>query len=362
MTLHTPLWMQAGLGDPEIEYPAQEDRLLWGMIFNQAGICNTNPVPPNSDLRVSQRGAGANFSVDIQPGVAIILGTDVASQGFYAVWNDAVENRTIPAPPVSGTRIHRVIARIKDKLHNGTWTTYEWTLEVLEDTDGSGPPAVPASALSLATVTVSAGQASVLNANITDTRRNAVMGSGMTTGRYVGSDAERPVLPWDGELIWRTDKLCYELAISGVWYEVARRDGGGSAWTPYTPVLTAVSSNPVLGTGATAQGRYVREGRRVTVQVNIRFGTSGVSAGSGFYEISLPVLARSVNPGFLAIGTAYGRDNPAANFADGQAFIPTGVNNKVRISIDSAVIANNIPWTWSVNDELGFTGVYEAAS
>ncbi len=56
-----------------------------------------------------------------------------------------------------------------DKLHDGSATTYEWVIECLSDT-GSGTPATPASAISLATVSVTVGQASVLDTNITDTR------------------------------------------------------------------------------------------------------------------------------------------------------------------------------------------------
>jgi hypothetical protein len=358
VTLEKPLWMQAAEGDPVIEYSGARDRALLRSLLHQPGILAPDVV--FGALKVTQRAAGANFSVDVQPGMCAIFGGDVANQNAYMCESTAVENLPIPPPPVSGERIHHVIARVRDKLHNGLYTTYDFVLEVLEDT-GLGAPLEPDSALSLASVYVAAGQTSVTNEFIADTRVSAAT----ITAKYplVGADTARPEVPFESELIYRTDKTCYEFADAGWnWHEIPNRDGGGSAWTAYTPSLTAVSSNPVLGSGATIAGRYMRVGRTVTVQVNIRFGTSGTGAGSGFYEISLPVLARSINPGFLAIGSAYARDNPAANFADGQAFIAPGVNNRARISIDSSVIAHNIPWAWGANDELGFTGVYEAAS
>lgn len=158
MTLKRPLFMQAAIGDTALEYSAAETRDLFHAMVGSEGVL--------SGMQVTQRAAGANMSVDVAAGVCFITGDDVTDQGKYLCRSTAVENLTVPAAPGSGTRTHRVIARVKDKLHNGSWTTYEWTPELLADT-GSGTPATPASAISLATVAVSAGQTSVLDSNIT---------------------------------------------------------------------------------------------------------------------------------------------------------------------------------------------------
>lgn len=180
MALLKPAWMQAVTGDPSIAYSAQQDRAaVLSALFSREGVID----PDAGQLKVTQRSAGANYSVDIAPGRAGIFGDDVSDQGTYIVTSTAVENRTVPNPPASGTRTHRVIARVRDKLHNGVWTGYDWTIEVLADT-GSGTPAVPASAISLATVTVAAGQASVTNANITDTRPFASVGTKARVGSW----------------------------------------------------------------------------------------------------------------------------------------------------------------------------------
>lgn len=191
MTLKTPLYMQPTGGDPTIEYSALDVRGLIDGLFSTEGIIN--------GLRVTQRGAGANFSVDISAGMAVVTGDDVTNQGKYLIQSTAVENRVIPNPPVSGSRIHRIVARVKDKLHNGTYTTYEWIIEVLEDT-GGGTPSTPFSAFTLALVTVAAGQASVLDSNINNlgliarllgalrpaqtTQTAALSGSGFTLNAY----------------------------------------------------------------------------------------------------------------------------------------------------------------------------------
>jgi hypothetical protein len=64
-----------------------------------------------------------------------------------------------------------------------------------------------------------------------------------------------------------------------------------SAWTAYTPVLTAPTTNPTLGTGATSLGTYMQIGKLIIGSFDISFGTSGFVAGSGVYEVSLPVAA-----------------------------------------------------------------------
>jgi hypothetical protein len=200
VTLKRPLLMHAAGGDPAIQYSALDVRALLGMLLRNSGVLQAL-APGTGALQVTQRAAGANFSVDVNAGAAVVSGGDVAGQGMYAIESTAVENLVIPSPPVSGTRIHRIIARVKDKLHNGTWTTYEWVLEVLQDT-GSGTPATPASAISLATVSVAAGQASVLNSHITDTRANALLGPGRPSNVTAST---RPQNPQTGEIVLRSD-------------------------------------------------------------------------------------------------------------------------------------------------------------
>lgn len=158
-----PLWLQATGVDPVIPYSSTNDRWLIDALFANEGTVGASV---NTSLQVFQRGAGANFSVDVAIGSAIILGGDTANQGKYLVRSNAVTNVATPSAPGAGTRVHRIIARVRDKQAVGSGT-YDWTLELLEDT-GSGTPAEPVSAISLALVSISVGQASVLAANITD--------------------------------------------------------------------------------------------------------------------------------------------------------------------------------------------------
>lgn len=162
--------MQPGPGDPDLNYTAQEFRQNFrSALAMSSGVSGEQGVTSKAGFAVTQRGAGANFTVDVAAGHAFVLGDDVTNQGTYFCWNDGVVNVTIPAPPASGSRTHRIVLQVEDKLNNATWSGYTGVLLCLADT-GTGTPAEPNSAISLATVAVAAGQASVTNANITDIR------------------------------------------------------------------------------------------------------------------------------------------------------------------------------------------------
>ncbi|MEU7814135.1 hypothetical protein [Pseudonocardia sp. NPDC049154] len=186
MALLKPMYMQPASGDAAIQYSAQDDRAgLLSSIFSREGVLDVDA----GQLKVTQRAAGANFSVDVAAGRAAIQGDDVSDQGVYLCTSSTILNKntfstggSITAPG-SGSRTHRVIARVRDKLHNGSFSTYEWVIEILQDT-GSGVPAVPASAISLATITIAAGASSITNAMITDTRPQASVGSKNREGTF----------------------------------------------------------------------------------------------------------------------------------------------------------------------------------
>lgn len=173
MTLKRPWLMQASGGDALLTYSGLDTRALFDAIYLTEGIAG-----PQTSLVVTQRAAGADFTVDIAAGFAMISGDDVSNQGKYMCQSTAVENRTIPAPPVSGTRTHRIIARVMDKTHNGAWSDYEWDIEVLEDTSGVTPDE-PDSAITLALIPVTSATTSITTGIIDDQRPVASLaGSG----------------------------------------------------------------------------------------------------------------------------------------------------------------------------------------
>src|SRR5215469_970964 len=188
MSLHTPIMTQPASADPAINITGQEFRQYIAAMHsahsgggtlasNIQGVTTADLVSgaQTGDMAVTQRGAGANFSVDVAAGYAYVVGDDVTLQGTYFCWNDATVNVSTFSTgaaigaPASGTRNHRLVLQVQDKLNNGAWTGYTAQFQLLQDT-GSGTPAEPGSAITLAVVAISAGQVSILNANITDYR------------------------------------------------------------------------------------------------------------------------------------------------------------------------------------------------
>lgn len=139
-----------------------------------------------------------------------------------------------------------------------------------------------------------------------------------------------------------------------------------AAWTAYTPALTAATTNPTLGTGSAAHGRYTRIGRTIIGRAIVAFGTSGVAAGSGSYRFSLPVMpathtGASPNGGRL-IGQAFLWDNSATNVDLGFLWIPSAGVQYAQINTDPTGVTDALPWVWAASDSLEIAFTYEAAT
>lgn len=135
---------------------------------------------------------------------------------------------------------------------------------------------------------------------------------------------------------------------------------GGATFSAFTPALTASTTNPTLGSGSVAAGRYAELGDLVIAQIRIAFGTSGTNAGSGSYFVSVPVTARSETFirgfGFVFDSSASSRRNVTAAQNDANTVFlwysdPTTDNT----------VAHNAPWAWAASDEIRLELMYEAA-
>lgn len=139
-----------------------------------------------------------------------------------------------------------------------------------------------------------------------------------------------------------------------------------SSFTSYTPVLTAATTNPTLGSGAVTTGAYSQFGKLVAYRFFISFGTSGVSAGSGAYRISLPVTASTtLGAGALTLGSLFIFDSSTNNAHTG---LMGNVSNGTYLSdiyyAQGGVLAamsNSAPWTWAASDQIRGFIIYEAA-
>ena len=163
--------MQPTVADPAIDYSAQEFRqFVRAGLTAGIGVGGEQGVTSSSSFAVTQRGAGANLSVDVASGLAYIVGDDVSNQGTYQEWNDGTVNVTGWTVPGAGTFHHRLVLQVQDKLNNGAFSGYVANLVPVLDS-GGGLPAEPASAITLATIDIAAAAGSIVNANINDYRQ-----------------------------------------------------------------------------------------------------------------------------------------------------------------------------------------------
>lgn len=117
-----------------------------------------------------------------------------------------------------------------------------------------------------------------------------------------------------------------------------------AAWVAYTPVWTAVTTNPVIGNG-TLLGRYKRIGKTVLFRVQIVAGST-TTGGSGNYSVSLPLAAHASGRQIVTGDVVY---------AGG----PIIVRGRIEASGTSAALW--VPGTTAGSYERGLTGAVPAA-
>jgi hypothetical protein len=154
-----------------ITVPFQRMRQLLEDTALQAGVVGA------SDLKVVQRGAGANMSVDVGTGQAYVEITSGTRNGLGHVTNDAVANVVVTASNATNPRIDQIILRWNDtSIPTGSGNIP--TLAVLTGTatggatldNRTGAAALPADTLRLADILVPATSTTVTTANIRDRR------------------------------------------------------------------------------------------------------------------------------------------------------------------------------------------------
>lgn len=146
------------------------------------------------------------------------------------------------------------------------------------------------------------------------------------------------------------------------------------AYTSYTPTLTASTTSPTLGTGASATGYYRQIGRMVHGYASIVWGSSGTAAGSGYYGLLLPVAPANRDQ---AIGIGYLLDyDDQVRFvvaslgvsvdlwaaATKKAIIVTTNTAGSGFSTGDNPVGAATPWAWSANDKILLNFSYEAST
>lgn len=131
-----------------------------------------------------------------------------------------------------------------------------------------------------------------------------------------------------------------------------------AAWTSFTPVWTAATTNPVLGNG-TITGRYIQIGKIVFYSIIVTAGST-TTFGTGTYALSLPVTALSQPNMTMGMGNVL--DTGTSNYS---AMAVQSTTTKINLALTSnasgAVWTPTAPFTLANGDKSLVSGMYEAA-
>lgn len=193
---------------------------------------------------------------------------------------------------------------------------------------------------------------------------------------------DKDVLMWNSaSAVWINDQINlgtdtvgnYVSDVSaGTGISVSHTPGEGSiatisiestAWTSYTPTITADGGGFALNNG-TLTGRYKQVGKTVFFKLKFVFGST-TSAGTGHWNFSLPVTAYDANFTFSAAilddGNAWyggiGNGNYTGSTSSFAVIIP-GTSSSVTTW---ASVGNGGPFIWGAADNITISGSYEAA-
>lgn len=262
----------------------------------------------SGNLLVTQTGT-PGLSVNIAPGAAWIKGdTDTANQPTYRVRNDATVNLGITPDPTN-PRIVLVVAKINDQTLTGSGRN--WQLSAIHGTPAGSPvaPALPASAIPLASILVAANDTSITTGEITDLRSPAIAGNGQA-------------------------------------YPI---------WLPYTPVWASSGTQPVLGNG-TITGRYALLGKILHFRVQLIMGST-TTYGTGGWTISTPVSTVT-----SANGRSFAWDSSAgALYFTNTRWASASTVNIYSGAQPAALFTSAVPFTWATGDILEVDMTLEAA-
>lgn len=316
---------------------------------------------PDLSLRVQQHAAGANMSVDINPGqcVVCVLGDQ---RGSYMGILDALKNIVVTASDPLLGRIDSIYALITDETFGEATSKFE--VVYVQGTPAASPvaPTQPSNyAILLGNIAVGATVTQINTANISDTRHQ--ISPKMSTGIFLNN---APLNTVNGSHFYNlTDNTIDWMFNSHI---TPLATASGNTWNTYTPSITG-ATGLALGAGSSVAGewRFLDNGDWVMVQGKIIFGTSGVAAGTGTYRISLPFPAGQINPGAVNKMDCAGQimlvDSSTGNHLVGEGHLSdgsTGILMEItNLTVGAAsFVTNAFPWVWAASDEIYWSIMY----
>lgn len=127
----------------------------------------------------------------------------------------------------------------------------------------------------------------------------------------------------------------------------------GAAVDTYTPALTAATTSPTLGSGSAVTGQYAQLNWLAAVWLDITFGTSGTSAGSGEYRVSLPA---NIEPGAatgMVIGSGLIWDSDGSSLLQVTFEMVSGQPGVAKMAVEAGTrVTHAAPWAWAASDRI----------
>jgi len=136
-----------------------------------------------------------------------------------------------------------------------------------------------------------------------------------------------------------------------------------TAWTAYTPTITADAGGFALNNG-TLTGRYKQVGKTVFFSLKFVFGST-TSPGTGHWNFSLPVTAYDSNFTFSAAilddTVAWYGGIGNGNYTGSTSSFAVIIPGTSAATTTWATVGNGGPFSWGTADNITISGSYEAA-
>lgn len=303
---------------------------------------------------VSQRGAGANMSVDIAANVGLgvnVPGTTIGAQGFYQVPpHSAVINEAISPADLTNPRVDQIIVQCFDNTidsssNNKAQTTVLAGTPTAGATIGiggnrNGAAALPANSIRLADVLVTAGVGSITSANCFD-RRPKTRGMANINISEVRTNTAYGVMPTPDqvtEIVLATNALIV-VAYQATWQESV--SGAGSAALFLNGVqLEEAGQNATVVAAVGSMGGTANESVPLSTSP---VGLTSTTGGTGY-------------PGDVTTGQIVGVGvfgGPCYIFAAAGTY---AVSVRFKSSSGSVTALNRQLWCWTMNPAQAVLG------
>lgn len=183
--------------------------------------------------------------------------------------------------------------------------------------------------------------------------------------RFASASARGATLtsPVEGMTTWLQDVNTLEVYDGTAWRGVFY---GATAWTTYSPVWTATTTNPALGNG-TLVGSYMKVGTICHVSIMLTIGST-TTAGVGTYRFALPFTTATITNGCPGVlGATFSRSG-SQNHGPGDSPLSGGWTTTDQVWFpnpgttgDWDVWTESVPWSPASGNVFRIYGTYQTA-